>query len=55
MASEEGVYLYHRMTLPPNLGHSWVVFCGMVPNFVFNKVVQQSCSTMDLNKAVPPW
>ena len=33
MCLEGEVYVYHKMTLPPNLGHFWV------PNFAFDKVV----------------
>jgi len=28
MGLEGEVYLYHKMTPPPNLGHSWVIFEG---------------------------
>jgi len=48
MGLEGGVYLYHKMTPPPNLGHFWVVFEGLSQIFAINKVA------MDLSKAVPP-
>jgi len=53
MGLEGGIYLYHKMTPPPNLGHSWVIFEERSggPKFC----LQQSCFAMDLNKAAPPW
>ena len=37
MGLEGGICLQHKMTPPPNLGHFWVVFLVVVPNFAFNK------------------
>jgi len=50
MGLEGGVYLYHKMTPPPNLGDSWVVFEGwsqIVPSTkLFRHEFEQNCSAM---------
>jgi hypothetical protein len=54
MGLERGVYLYHKMTPPPNLGHSWVVFEGwsqILPSTkLFCHGFEQSCSAMATQK-----
>ena len=54
MGLEGGVYLYHKMTRPPNLGHSWVVFEGwsqILPSTkLFRHGFEQSCSAMAMEK-----
>ena len=54
MGLEGGVYLYHKMTRPPNLGHSWVVFEGwsqILPSTkLFRHGFEQSCSAMATQK-----
>ena len=54
MGLEGGVYLYHKMTPPPNLGHSWVVFEGwsqILPlTKLFRHGFEQSCSAMATQK-----
>jgi len=43
-------YLYHKMTPPPNLGHSWFIFEGwsqILPSTkLFRHGFEQSCSAM---------
>jgi len=50
MGLEGGGYLYHKMTPPPNLGRSWVVFEGwsqILPSTkLFHHRFEQSCSAM---------
>jgi len=45
---------YHKMTPPPNLGHSWVVFGGwsqILPSTkLFRHEFEQSCSAMATQK-----
>jgi len=54
MDLEGGVYLYHKMTPPPNLGHSWVVLEGwsqILPSIkLFRHGFEQSCSAMATQK-----
>ena len=50
MGLEGGVYMYNKMTPPPNFIHFWVLFEGG-PKFGH----QQNRSAIDLNKAVLPW
>jgi len=54
MGLEGGVYLYHKMTPPPTVGHSWVVFEGwsqILPSTkLFRHGFEQSCSTMAKQK-----
>jgi len=54
MGLEGGVYLYHKMTPPPNLGHFWVVFEGwsqILPSTkLFRHGFEQSCSAMATQK-----
>jgi len=54
MGLEGGVYLYHTMTPPPNLGHSCVVFEGwsqILPSTkLFRHEFEQSCSAMATQK-----
>ena len=54
MGLEGGVYLYHKMTPPPNLGHSWVIFDGwsqILPSTkLFRHGFEQSCSAMAAQK-----
>ena len=54
MGLEGGVYLYHKRTPPPNLGHSWVVFEGwsqILPSTkLFRHGFEQSCSAMATQK-----
>jgi len=54
MPLEGGVYLYHKMTPPPNLGHSWVVFEGLsqiLPSTkLFRHGFEQNCSAMATSK-----
>jgi len=49
-----GIYLYHKMTPPPNLGHSWVVFegwCQILPSKkLFRHGFEQSRSAMATQK-----
>jgi len=52
--SRRGVYLYHKMTPSPNFGRCWVVF-GLFLRGGPKFGLEQRCSTMDLEKAVPPW
>jgi len=51
---EGWVCLYHKMTLPPNLDHSWVVFEGwsqILPSTkLFCHGFEQSCSAMATQK-----
>jgi len=51
---EGGVYLYHRMTPPTNLGHSWVIFEGwsqILPSTkLFRHEFEQGCSAMATQK-----
>jgi len=50
MGLEGWVYLYHTITPPPNLGHSWVIFEGwsqILPSTkLFRHGLEQSCSAM---------
>jgi len=54
MGLEGGAYLYHKMTPPPNVGHSWVVFEGwsqILPSTkLFRHAFEQSCSAMATQK-----
>jgi len=54
MGLEGGVYLYHKMTPPPTLGHSWVVFEGwsrILPSTeLLRHGFEQSCSAMAMQK-----
>jgi len=54
MGLEGGVYLYHKMTPSPNLGHSWVIFEGLsqiLPSTkLFRRGFEQSCSAMATQK-----
>jgi len=54
MGFEGGVYLYNKMTPPPNLGHSWDVFEGwsqiLLSTKVFCHEFEQSCSAMATHK-----
>jgi len=54
MGLEAGIYLYHKMTPPPNLGHSWVIFEGwsqLLPaTKLFRPEFEQSCSAMATQK-----
>ena len=54
MGLEGGVYLYHKMTPPPNLSHSWVVFEGwsqISPSEkLFRHGFEQSCFAMAMQK-----
>jgi len=54
MGLEGGVYLYHQMTPPSNLGHSWVVFEGwsqiLLTTKLFRHEFEQSCSAMATQK-----
>ena len=54
MGLEGGVYLYHRMTPPTNLGHSWVIFEGwsqILPSTkLFRHEFEQGCSAMATQK-----
>jgi len=47
MGLEERVYLYHKMTPPPNLGHFWVIFEGWSQSLpstkLFSHGFEQSC------------
>jgi len=37
MGLEGGIYLYHKMTPAPDLGHCWEVFEGFVDGLINNK------------------
>jgi len=54
MGFEEEVDLYHKMTPPPNLGHSWVVFEEWSQILSSTKLLrlgfEQSCSAMATQK-----
>ena len=54
MGLEGGVYLYHKMTPPPNLGHFWVFLEGwsqILPSTkLFLHGFKQSCSAMATQK-----
>ena len=54
MGLVRGVYLYHKMTPPPNLGHSWVIFEGwcqiLLSTKLFRHGFEQSCSAMATQK-----
>jgi len=54
MGLEGGVYLYHKMTPTPNLGHSWVVFEGwsqiLLSTKLFRNGFEQHCSPMATQK-----
>jgi len=54
MGLEGGVYLYHKMTPPPNLGHFWVVFerwSQILPSTkLFRHGFEQSCSAIVTQK-----
>jgi len=49
-ASQRRVYLYHKMTPPPNFGYFWIIFEGWSQILPSTKLFH-----MDLNKGVPPW
>ena len=53
MGLEGGVYLYHKMTPPPNLAHSWVVLRGgpkLPSTKLFRHGFEQSRSAMATQK-----
>jgi len=54
MGLEGGVYLYHKVTPPQNLGRFWVVFEGwyqILPStMLFHPGFEQSCSAMATQK-----
>jgi len=54
MGLERGLYLYRKMTPPPNFGHFWIIFEGWSQNLpstkLFRHGFEQSCSTMTTKK-----
>jgi len=50
MGLEAGVYLYHKMTPPPNLGHFWVVFEGHMSAVCLSGYATAYCLLVELTR-----
>jgi len=55
MGLEAGVYLYHKMTPPPNLGHFWVVFEGHMSAVCLSGYATAYCLLVELTRCRYVW